>query len=121
MTVILEIDEATPSRNRTHGAHWSRNHEMRKRWAWLVRAAVSNARSRGIVLPVKPQHAIVKVIRHGARLLDPDNATAGCKWLLDSLVSEGLLTDDKPAHLTFPPVEQHIGKPHRTLVVIDGA
>lgn len=118
MTVTLEIDEPTPSRNRTHGAHWSRNHQMRKRWAWLVRAAVSAARSRGVLLPVRPRHAVVRVIRHGARLLDPDNATAGCKWLLDSLVTEGLLIDDKPEHLTLPPVEQHIGKPYRTIVEI---
>lgn len=125
MNVILEIDEPTPSVNRLHGHHWSRKLAMRKRWAWLVRSALCEARRAAEpgdplltpgLWPLK--RAIVRIIRHGPRVLDPDNAIAGCKWLLDQLVTEGLLVDDKPAHLTFPPVEQHIGKPYRTIVEI---
>src|SRR6185312_3286994 len=124
--LVLEIDEPTPSRNRTHGAHWSRNHAMRKRWAWLVRGALCEARraaERGdplLTLGLWPlKHATVRVVRHGPRLLDPEHATAGLKWLPDQLVTERVLTDDKPAHLTLAPVEQYLSKPYRTIVVVE--
>lgn len=131
MTVILTLafSEPTPSVNRLHGRHWGRKVKMRKRWGWLTRAALSEARrsaflggeNRALLSPdLWPlPHATVRVVRHGARLLDPDNATGGTKWLLDSLVHEGILTDDKPAHLTLLPVEQHIGEPYRTMVIVE--
>lgn len=125
MTVVLEIDEPTPSVNRLHGRHWSSKLKMRKRWAWLVRSALCEAR-RGAgpgdpllttgLWPLK--RATVRVIRHGPRILDPDNAIAGCKWLIDQLVTEGLIVDDAAKYLTLLPVEQHVGKPYRTVVEI---
>lgn len=128
MQIVLEISEPTPSVNKLHGHHWNRKIKMRKRWAWLTRAALVEARrlahfggSNQELLDASLwplQHAKVQIIRYGARLLDPDNASGGCKWLIDQLVTERILTDDKPENLTLPPVEQHIDRKQRRTVVI---
>jgi len=65
-----------------------------------------------------PEHVRLKIERYGARLLDFDNFVSGTKPLTDSLVAEGFILDDSPAHLTAE-YHQHIGKPHRTVVRIE--
>ena len=56
-----------------------------------------------------------------ARKLRADACTGGLKWLIDQLVTERILTDDKPKHLTLLPVEQHTSKPYRTEVIVEAA
>jgi len=125
--LVLEIPEPMPSVNRLHGRHWGRKVKMNKRWAWLTRIALCEARRAAEpgdpiltagLWPLK--RAVVRVIRHGPRLLDPDNASGGLKWMIDSLVREGILTNDSPKHLTLPPVEQHIDRKNgRTVVIVE--
>lgn len=116
MTVTLHIPEATPSVNILHGHHWSRKLRERKKWGWLVKAAVLEARFNRPETP--PERVRVRIVRHGARLLDTDNAIAGSKFLIDSLVAEGLARDDSPKHLTLQ-LEQHVSRERYTTVVVE--
>lgn len=113
--IELHIPEPTPSVNKFHGYHWSKKAKERKRWSWLVRAARMHVR----VPMLPPEHCKLVIDRYGARLLDRDNFIAGTKFLTDSLVAEGFMVDDSPAHLTAE-YHQFIGKPYRTIIKIEG-
>lgn len=114
--IVLEIDEPSPSLNRAHGSHWSRKHKLRKRWGWLVKAALNAA---GFWERPKWKRAKVTVERYGARLLDDENLRAGFKPALDALVKEGILLDDNPNVIGSPQFHQIIGKERRTVVRIE--
>ncbi len=112
--ITLSIPEATPSLNAVNRMHWSRRNRLRGEWQWLVKAEVLNRK-----IHVKAsEHANVTITRYGPRVLDHDNLVGGAKQIVDSLVWEGFLIDDTPAHLTTTYV-QHIGKPSRTVVRIE--
>lgn len=112
--IILEIDEPLPSLNSFWHGHWSKKTALRKRWAWLVRAAILNAK-----ITIKPNYARAKVTvtRYGARRLDDDNIRGGGKMMIDSLVKEGLLKDDSPDVIGSPEFRQIIGTRARKTVV----
>ena len=113
--ISLLLPEATPSVNRMHGFHWSKKYKERRKWAWLVKAARLEA---GLFHVKPPAKASVQIDRYGARVLDHDNFVAGTKFLTDALVAEGFLVDDSPANITAI-YRQHVGKPHRTIVIIE--
>lgn len=121
-SLVLEIDEPTPSLNKYSGSHWRTRHRWRDRWRWLIRAALLNSRSKNY----RPEGALrahaatggrvrVSITRYGARMLDEDNLHGGTKPLRDCLVAEGLLKDDRPQFAEFN-VSQQVGKPYRTTV-----
>ena len=114
--IVLQIPESTPSLNAYWGGHWSKKHELRKRWAWLVRAA--RIRAKVFEAPKYPR-AVLTLERYGARMLDHDNLVAGMKPLVDSLVKEGFIAGDSPQHITATYV-QHVGKQRGTIVRIEG-
>lgn len=117
MSITLTFPAATPSVNALHGRHWSAKAKERKRWGWLVRAAILNGSGR---VPAS-ERVQVRIVRHGARLLDHDNGVGGCKFLIDALVAEGFAIDDSPDHLELI-FEQHVSrKEHYTTVVIEPA
>lgn len=116
--ITLTIDEATPSLNPSIGQHWSHQHKLRKRWHWLVKAALLNAKF--FESPRYPK-AILTIERHGKRVLDADNARAGMKALTDQLVQQGLLLDDRPAVIGEPTIRQFVSKTERTVVTIEAA
>ena len=73
--VVLMMDEATPSVNKLHGYHWTRKHRMRARWAWLVKAAILNAR---LQRPkVAPERVRLTIERWGARALSGTECVVG--------------------------------------------
>lgn len=115
--IVLTIDEPIPSENQTRWAHWSKKSALRKRWGWLVKAALLNGK-----VTERPKYARAKVTieRHGARRLDADNARAGAKVLMDSLVAEGLILDDSPAVIGEPEIKQFTGRARKTVVRIEG-
>lgn len=119
--LVLEIDEPTPSVNRLHGHHWGKKLRERKRWGWLVKAALLTSRKSweqnqaALALGFHKGRTELRIHRYGARRLDTDNAMAGCKFLIDALKAEGLIHDDHPKWLDLA-VHQHVGKPHRTLI-----
>jgi hypothetical protein len=115
--ITLEIPEATPSDNATRWAHWCKKAALRKRWAWLVKAAMLEAK---VFQAPKYPKAIVTIERHGPRSLDADNARMGAKCLMDSLVAEGLILDDSVAVIGEPVIRQIKSKLKKTVVTIEG-
>lgn len=113
--IELTIPEATPSLNRLFGLHWAKRMETRRRWQWLVRAARLKAQ---VHLAEPLPRAKVTVTRHGRRICDPDNCIAGTKYLTDSLVKEGILENDTPAHVDLV-VKQVLTKTPHTIVRIE--
>jgi hypothetical protein len=122
--MTLTIPEATPSLNASSGEHWTARHRRRTHWAWLVRIAKLEAvqAGGGSAAPWGSEcltRASVKVERYGRRKLDYDNFVAGCKALIDSLVTEGLIEDDSPEHVSVV-YEQHaaVGGAEKMVVTI---
>lgn len=116
--ITLHIDEPVPSENTLRRKHWRVIKANRDRWAWLVRIARLDARVAGRA--AKPAHlkrAAVRIERYGKRTLDYDNFVAGAKALLDALVTEGFIVDDKPANVTVTYL-QHRATPECTVVTI---
>jgi hypothetical protein len=114
--IVLIFDETTPSLNALHGHHFTKKHRLRMRWHWLVKAEV---RRQQIWIPPKWSRATIRVERHGPRLLDFDNARAGLKPLIDSLVTEEIITDDTPAVIGEPELKQFVSKERKTVVYVE--
>ena len=116
--IELHIDEPTPSLNLGHGSHWSRKHKLRKRWGWLIKAALNSA---GVWDRPKLSRATITVERYGPRLLDDENLRAGFKPAMDALVAEGILLDDNPNVIGSPTFRQIVGRIRGTIVRIEAA
>jgi hypothetical protein len=115
--ITLTIPEATPSLNRCLGIHWAKRTTQRKRWLWFVRAARLEAKC----FPQSPlPKAKVTITRYGRRICDTDNLIGGTKMLTDSLVKEGILANDTPAHIELV-VTQKVTKTPHTVVTIEAA
>lgn len=112
--IILDLPQATLSRNALDKMHWSKRNRLRGEWQWLVKAAVLEAN----ILVIPRTHGKLEIERISARKLDPDNLSGGCKQLIDALVSEGFFVDDDETHLTTKYL-QTVGKPARTIVRIN--
>jgi hypothetical protein len=122
--ITLTIPEAVPSGNALLWKHWRVKHRHRVHWAWLVRCAKMDAQVAGCVngSPWGSNAVIrgVTIERYGKRKLDHDNYVAGCKALIDALVSEGLLKGDGPDQVEVT-YRQQIGQPDHTVVTIGQA
>jgi hypothetical protein len=114
--IVLHFDEPTPSINLLLGQRWQIRHRERMKWHWLTKAALRRAQ---IWVPPKWPKARIRIERYGSRMLDADNFRAGTKFLVDSLVHEGIITDDKPSVIGEPELTQHAGKERRTVVTIE--
>lgn len=112
--IELVIPEATPSLNRMLGGHWSKKHQTRNHWWWLVKAARLDAK---VFITPNYDRARITVERTGARILDSDNCMAGLKFMIDGLVHEGLIAGDTPAHIGTPVVRQFVDRKLRRTVV----
>lgn len=99
------------SPNVTKNWHWAQRSRhtsevLKATWATLGRCHVPPTGKRR-----------VEVTLVGPRDLDPDNATAAVKPLLDAIRRLGWLVDDSPAHLDLV-VTQERGKAHEIRVKI---
>lgn len=112
--ITLTIDEATPSLNLLLNDHWALKTKTRRRWQWLVKAALLNAK---FYDKPKMSKARIEIERYGARTLDSDNCRAGMKFMMDGLVKHGVLLDDKPAVIGEPAIRQIVHKTLRKTVV----
>lgn len=117
--ITLTIDEATPSLNLLLNDHWAKKVKMRRRWHWLVKIGLSDARI--WERPCYPK-ARVTIERYGPRVLDSDNCRAGMKFLMDGLKLHGIILDDRPAVIGEPQIHQIVHKTlRRTVVRIEAA
>lgn len=114
--IVLDLPQATLSRNAVDKMHWSKRNRMRADWQWMVKAAVLEGRIRVMSHP----RVALTIERISSRKLDPDNLSGGCKQLLDALKHEGFFIDDDEKHLTTTYI-QHVGKPARMIVRITAA
>jgi hypothetical protein len=114
--IVLVIDEPTPSANQMLGRHWSTKHQMREKWGWLTKRAIRRAQ---LWVPPKWSRAKVRIERYGPRILDADNFRGGTKFLMDSLVAEGIITDDKPEVIGEPELKQFTGPERKTIVYVE--
>jgi hypothetical protein len=95
--------------------HWAKRKRLQTKlgkmlWAAVLQAGASSASGRRRVM----------VERRGVRALDPDNLVAGCKPLLDELVSLRLLLGDSPDLLELWCVngEREKGAAPSTVIII---
>lgn len=101
MRYELNIPECAPSPNCYVRAHWTVYQRIKKHWALLVLEAIQASGK-----PLAPlQRSRVRIMRYGARQLDPDNATASMKPLIDGLKANGMIADDSAEH-----IELHVGQ-----------
>lgn len=106
LRLFLEGWDIRPdSPNRTRGAHWSRR-QTRARLAKEYMLAALCRRSFAPwpqFLPRAEVRATV-YLPPRSRPLDPDNATAALKPLIDALVHHGVLRGDTSKHVSLSPV-----------------
>ena len=103
--ITFELPYATPSLNETKRMHFRKYAKLRSSIAWDVSILTMGKR------PAVPfERAIVRVVRHGGKLLDADNAIGGIKCLLDVLQpfhasvrpnGMGIIANDSPGCLTL--------------------
>lgn len=104
--IELSIPELLPSLNRMQiGAHWSAWRSEKKRWnQWVLVAKHNQAK---LFSQPRYERARIEIDRYCVKdITDHDNATAGLKWLQDSLVAHGLIKDDSVACIGRPEIRQ---------------
>lgn len=110
----LEIPAIPPSPNTYNGRHWSHYRRLRKAWSWWVKTAVLQAGCGSLQWP----RSRILVTRISQRRLDPDNAMAALKCVIDGLRDAKVIENDTAEHVEVPPVNQQIGRPSRTVIEI---
>ena len=116
--IQLVIPSVTPSQNEVDRMPWWDKMKMRDEWYWRVRIAL---RENGWVLEKWKRGPMqVHIIRVAKRLIDDGNLPSGCKYLLDGLTKEGLLTDDsrKWCRATFDQRKCEAEEPHMEITVM---
>lgn len=102
--LVIEIAEATCGTNelvRDYRNQHKRGRE-RDRWHWLVAEKLG----RGFTAPI--ECCEITITRRSGNPMDWDNMGGGLKFLLDALVSNGILADDKPAVVTRLNLQQEV-------------
>lgn len=92
----FSLDDVTPSQNPWDRTNKWEKMKIKEYWCWLVKIAA------GVVEPEQvPKH--VHIIRVSKRLIDDQNISAGCKYLVDALQEFGHIWRDsrKWARVTF--------------------
>lgn len=98
-------------------AHWARkNTQKRQYWDRCTLWRINENQPRPDCDP--PQTADVTVTLYLHQLMDDDNAAARCKWLLDWLVGDGYLLDDKRPYCRLTVCQQVDRKRQRACVEI---
>lgn len=106
--IVLSVrwDVAKTSLNaRLHWRQRARLNRLARLAAYFAWMEAGKPRARG---PVE----VSITVRRG-RLIDPDNALAGCKSLIDELFNEAITPDDSAKRISFQPVRQETGKQYR--------
>ena len=91
------------SPNKTRGWHWSGVWRLGQKWQTIARDAW---RRNGCPTV---NRATVQVVIYRGRTLDPDNAMAGCKAIVDGLKGVAF-PDDSAAFVEYLPVKMVTGK-----------
>jgi len=94
--LVFYFGAPTPSSNEWHKKHWSVYSKIKK--AWVQRLGL-------VVRPTMYgfSRAEIVVTRIACSVLDTDNAVAGLKPIIDSLVALGVFPNDTPHYLPQAP------------------
>ena len=95
-TLEFSIDQLTPL-NSADNTHWRKRNKTKKQFEILVWQQILNRRP---VLPLR--FARVQIVRHSTNEPDYDNLVSSAKFLLDALVNNGVIRDDKPGVIGRP-------------------
>ncbi|HWE64785.1 MAG TPA: hypothetical protein VHB98_23985 [Chloroflexota bacterium] len=111
--IVITLPGHPPSPNRPGHplTRWRRTAPLRDAVAWLARAQRP-------AVPFQRAHVCITLVRKGrSQPMDPDNAVAACKPLIDGLRIGGVLVDDSPAHIALD-VCQEVGSRRETRITI---
>lgn len=95
-------------------AHWATKHREKQRWKEAVLELPRGPFIQSLVWPGspwKPQKVRMLIVAYKKKVQDPDNSTASCKFLVDSLVTRGWAVDDSKEWLDCR-VEEEIDRRH---------
>jgi len=93
----FEIDQLPPM-NTADGLHWTKRNKLKKEWEILVWAEILNQRPR-----LALSRAKISITRYSSGPEpDYDNLVQGGKFLLDALVLNEIIRDDKPGVIGKP-------------------
>ncbi len=116
--ITLTIPGFIPtSPNRLNGKHWSALIREKKRAHGALTRALLAAGITDWPKPPKGSQWELHITVTRPRPLDPDNAVAACKWLIDAIVKAGLIPDDDFDTLD-PVVIQVRGKVEMTALIL---
>ncbi|MBP2665775.1 MAG: hypothetical protein H6Q76_755 [Firmicutes bacterium] len=91
MMIRLEIEGTPPSLNQWTTLHWSQQQQIKKDWAWLVKAACLTAKAGRPEYKLATVH--IALVFPVVRRRDLDNYAP--KAIMDGLVNAGILQDDR--------------------------
>lgn len=115
--MLITIDEIPPSNNKYMGRSAKGFHftyqEEKKRWEWLVRAAVGKNKPKE---PFKKSIVEITYYFKTRHRRDPDNYSG--KFLLDGLVKSGVIEDDSFSNIMLVLEGKHDKKFPRTEIKI---
>jgi len=90
------IPRITPSLNKMLRTHWAELRKLKHTWGGEVQAATFDHD----IPPAKTlEFRRMKIVSYRTSLLDPDNLYGGVKILVDRLVEQGFLYDDRQSCL----------------------
>jgi hypothetical protein len=108
MTIHLVVPSITPSTNQLMRMHWAVKRRLRQSLQWELVTALAQTGE-----PLPPAESgktapkrMVKITTYHPRRFDPDNASGGCKVLLDAMRDVGLLRNDSPKWLELIVVQK---------------
>ena len=99
--ITLTLFAPSPSVNSWTYAHWGKYYKAKKQWLTRIGLAIDSNMFNLV-------GAEIHVERYAKRLIDQDNAVAGLKPIIDSLVRLGLLADDSAEYLRKAPTVEQI-------------
>ncbi len=95
LPLVLTFDRLTESQNESTYAHWSTYSKDKRNWQ--LRSMVAMLKIAGLNLWWS-RWSIVREYAHPHRELDWANLVGGAKPLIDCLVNQQVIKDDRPKH-----------------------
>jgi len=112
--------ESANTRTVNAGASRWRYAKARDEWQWLVKLAALAVERSGLIMARPSSKRRVTITRHYAgrcQEMDRDNLVAGCKALVDAMVREGVVHDDKREYLELHVLQERWDSNETCIVV----
>ena len=116
--LLLSVDRLPPLNTSDRRRHWSVQHKEAEAWKWLVFGEL------GGDIPKRPWRKVKMICtRHSSRQPDYDNLVASFKPVIDALVKNSVIADDRPDNFEgeHPDYEWVKGQSHITVEIYDAS